>query len=85
MPYGNVAANLINRGMCDKAVEDATMELRLRPSAIFPNWHVAEAFVCLGRYSDAKRTVENAFARGVDGVPLHRVRYKISHSSTGTP
>jgi eukaryotic-like serine/threonine-protein kinase len=78
MPYGNVAVTYLERGMCDKALEDATEELRLRPSAVFPHLHLTAVFECLSRYSDAKRTVEDAFARGLEGVMLHRMRYELA-------
>src|SRR4029453_3864748 len=78
IPYGNVAAEYWTRGLCDKALEDAAVELRLRPSAIFPHLHLAGMFECLGRYSDAKRTIEAAFARRVDALALHRIRYELA-------
>jgi tetratricopeptide (TPR) repeat protein len=78
IPYGNVAAEYLTRGMCDKGLEDATVGLRLRPSAVFPYMQLAGMFECLGRYSDAKRTIEDAFARGLDGAALHRMRYELA-------
>lgn len=78
MPYANLSSNYNYRGMCEKAVENGVEAVRLNPAHAIPYVNVATAYLCLGRSTEAKRTLDQAIARRLDNPPLHLVGYRVA-------
>src|SRR5713101_6927936 len=69
---GNIHAML---GQYEKAVSETQEAMRLEPNSIVSYGNLAQCFLALNRLGDAKKTIELAQERKLDGEWLHQMRY----------
>jgi eukaryotic-like serine/threonine-protein kinase len=77
-PWNNSAVNLQYFGDCDRALPEAQEAVRLNPALNYAYGNVAGAFLCLNRLDEARQTVQQALARGMDTASLRQILYQIA-------
>jgi serine/threonine protein kinase/tetratricopeptide (TPR) repeat protein len=77
LPYHNVAISYTGKGMCEKALEYDIEGVRLNPYPL-AYAHLARTYMCLGKYADARRTLDDANSRHLDALPLYTARYMLA-------
>ena len=77
-PYGDLSAAFYGQGMCEKAVENAAEALRLGPAYSQPYGFLARAYLCLGRSTEAKRTLDQAIARHLESPFVYVVLFRVA-------
>lgn len=72
-------ANLYARvGQYEKAVEQASEAMRLNPNRHHAYFYLGWVYRALGRYDEAKATIEQARARNLDSLVIHMNAYLIA-------
>jgi eukaryotic-like serine/threonine-protein kinase len=84
-PYGNLAGIYIGIGQYEKAAENASEAIRLRPDHIFIYQVLAGAYVGLNRWAEAKAICDKAIAENLDGPDLRWLMYRIAFIENDTP
>lgn len=77
-PYGNLAFNYTNMGYYEKAAEVTRESLRLAPDFATFNGNLEGDYLALGRLDAATALLQQAVARGVDGIALRSARYYVA-------
>jgi serine/threonine protein kinase/tetratricopeptide (TPR) repeat protein len=77
IPPGNLGDLYSQLGQYDKAVAEAQEGVRLEPS-IVGYTNLSEDYLALGRVDDARKAIEQAQARNLDGDFLHQEIYYLS-------
>jgi eukaryotic-like serine/threonine-protein kinase len=77
IPPGNLGDLYSQLGQYDKAVAEAQEGVRLEPS-IVGYTNLAEDYLALGRVDDARKAIEQAQVRNLDGDFLHQEIYYLS-------
>jgi tetratricopeptide (TPR) repeat protein len=72
---GNIYAEL---GQNEKAVAETQESLRLEPNAVTGYGNLAQSYLALNRLDDAKKAIEQAQQRKLDGDYLHWTIYQIA-------
>jgi eukaryotic-like serine/threonine-protein kinase len=81
----NALAVLLNRlGEYDAAAAEAEEAIRRNPDRAFPYSNLAYAHRGAGRYDEAHAVIEEAIARGVETVPMRRLRYQLAELAGDT-
>ncbi len=75
IPYANVANNDMWLGRWDKALSELREVVRLEPNSIVGAFNWIASCLALNRMEEAKSTIEQAQARGIDGYLLHLGTY----------
>ena len=78
LPYGNLGDNHMKLGQWDMALLETEERLRLEANSSVAEGNLAWIQLALGRTEDARRTVEQALARKLDGVQLRGSSYPIA-------
>jgi serine/threonine protein kinase/tetratricopeptide (TPR) repeat protein len=78
MPYANLAAHYNFRGMPDKALENGVEAMRLKPAHPIVTVNLAEAYLGLGRSTDARRTLDQTIARHVEHFSLYLILFRVA-------
>jgi predicted Zn-dependent protease len=77
VPFNNTAVLDLEVGQFDKAVAEASESIRLNPNSAPTRINLARAFLCLNRFEEAKETVRQARAQGLEDPTMHAVLYRI--------
>jgi eukaryotic-like serine/threonine-protein kinase len=77
-PWNNSAVNLQYFGDCARSLPEAREAVRLNPALNYTYGNVAGAFLCLNRLDEARQTVQQAMARGMDTAGLRGILYQIA-------
>ena len=77
VPPGNLGDLYSQLGQYEKAVTQAQEAVRLQPSIVLYA-NLSEAYLALGRLEDARKAIEQAQARDLDGDFLHQEIYYLS-------
>ncbi|MFQ5776938.1 MAG: protein kinase [Terriglobia bacterium] len=77
-PYGNLAVLYVGMGQHDKALGLAQEALRLGPDSVFSYSILAQAYMGLSRFEEARAVWEKAKARGIEGLGYHVTVYQIA-------
>ncbi len=85
VPHGNLGANYAALGQWDKAITELHEALRLEPNSVVSYENLAEVFVALNRFEDAKATIALAHERKLDNAFIHLLEYTLAflHRDTG--
>jgi len=62
-------------GQYEKAVSETQEAMRLEPNSIVSYGNLAQCFLALNRFADAKKAIELAHERKLDGEWLHQMTY----------
>ena len=76
-PPNNLAVSYALRGQPEKALPKALEAQRLDPEDSFSNLAVANSYVVLDRYDEARATINQAAAKKIDIPPFHVVSYQL--------
>jgi DNA-binding winged helix-turn-helix (wHTH) protein/tetratricopeptide (TPR) repeat protein len=76
--YGELGEN-------EKAAEEFDEALRLDPDSTINVFNSVAVEASLNRMEDARRTLETAQARGVDGAPIHQAAYEMAFLRNDSP
>lgn len=74
----NQANAYVRVGQYEKAVEQASEANRLNPNGTHAYFNLGWAYRALGRYDEAKATIEQAHARNLDTWVIHSTAYLIA-------
>ena len=77
-PPGNLGAIYGQLGQWDKAVEENQEALRLGPNSHVPFFNLSQAYLALNRPDDAKKTIQQARERKLDGEGMRWVVYQVA-------
>ena len=78
LPHGNLGNNHMKLGQWEMALLETEESLRLEGNSSVAEGNLAWIQLALGRTEDARRTVEQALARKLDGVQLRGSSYLIA-------
>jgi tetratricopeptide (TPR) repeat protein len=76
--HGNLSQQYTALGMCEQAVEHAATAVRLDPAYGQPYGTLAGAYLCQGKFSDARRTLDEALARHLESPFVYRPRFAVA-------
>jgi tetratricopeptide (TPR) repeat protein/predicted Ser/Thr protein kinase len=65
-PHGNLSGVYGSRGECDKALENGAISVQLDPGVSQPYVYLARAYMCLGKPTEARETLERAISRHLE-------------------
>jgi tetratricopeptide (TPR) repeat protein len=75
VPRSNLASAYEQRGDHDMAIEEYRTAIRLAPDEPLPYGNLSGIYRALGRSDEARRTIEEAIARGLDSVGFRSELY----------
>ena len=75
IPYINLGANYSNFGDYQKSLQATQEGQKLDPNSINTSGNLVEDLIALNRLDEAKATIDQALARGIDGGYLRLVMY----------
>ena len=75
IPINNLGLAYADRGEFDKALNMALEEMRLEPESSYSYQDLASAYRENNRIQEAKAIAEQAVAKKLDSVPIHRLLY----------
>jgi len=78
VPHGNLGANYAALGQWDKAITELHEALRLEPNSVVSYENLAEVYVALNRFEDAKATIAQAHERKLDNAFIHLLEYALA-------
>ena len=78
VPPNNLSIEYFILGDFQKALENALEALRLDPNSYFGYAQTAGAYRALNRLEEAKATIRDAIAKGLDGAPARAELYEIA-------
>jgi eukaryotic-like serine/threonine-protein kinase len=85
VPHGNLGDIYMKLGKYDKSVAETQEALRLDPNAVVGYGNLAQANLALNRLDDAKKAIEQAQQRKLDGDLLHWRIYQLAFSKGDAP
>jgi eukaryotic-like serine/threonine-protein kinase len=78
VPPGNLGADYSELGQYEKAVAETQESLRLEPNVVFNYGNLAQDYLALNRPDDAKKTIEQAQQRKLEGDLLPWKIYQLA-------
>jgi eukaryotic-like serine/threonine-protein kinase len=78
VPYGNLAIRYSEIGQHEKALSNASDDMRLDPKDRFAYQNLAAAFLNLNRFDEAKAVAERANTQGLDSSSTHFTLYQLA-------
>ncbi len=78
VPHGNLGANHAILGQWDKAITELHESLRLEPNSVVSYENLAEVYIALNRFEEAKATIAQAHERKLDNVYVHLLEYALA-------
>jgi len=78
VPPGNLGAIYSNLGQYEKALTESQESLRLEPNDSISYGNLTGIFLALNRLEDARKAIEQARERKLDGDTLHWVSYQMA-------
>jgi len=78
VPHSNLAGAYEQRGDHDRAIEEYRAAIGLAPDEPLPYANLSGIYSATGRADDARRTVENAIARGLDSIGFRGQLYTLA-------
>ena len=78
LPYSNLAAAYVSRGLYAKALENALEAVRLNPNQGFGYAHVVDAYMGVNQFAEAARVIESVNARQVFEDVMHYQRFQLA-------
>jgi tetratricopeptide (TPR) repeat protein len=78
VPPGNLGAIYSGLGQYDKSLAETQESLRLEPNDVVSYGNLAESYVALNHPTDAKKMIEQAEERKLDGDILHWAAYLLA-------
>ena len=78
IPHNNLAVGYEFLGQWDKALPEAREAHRLSPDESISTFALATVYVGIGRYDEAKATINEGMAKKLDVPSFHRVLYQVA-------
>ncbi len=78
VPHSNVASLYSNRGEYDKAAAEFRTAVSLAPDEPLPYSNLAGVYISQNKPDDARRTLDEAIARGIDSVSFRSELYSLA-------
>ncbi len=78
IPTGNLGFLYCQKGQWRSAAEETQKSLQLDPDSVISYENLAQTFLALERYDDARKAYQDARARKLDDVGLHVNRYALA-------
>jgi eukaryotic-like serine/threonine-protein kinase len=78
LPLDNLGLNYNAVGLFDKAIHVTSDALRVDPKDVYAYQHLANAYVNVNRYDEAKNLAEQALAQKVDSFGTHIAMFKVA-------
>jgi Flp pilus assembly protein TadD len=78
VPHSNVANLYSNRGEDDKAAAEYRTAISLAPDEPLPYGNLAGVYISQNKADEAKRTLDEAIARGIDSVGFRTTLYTLA-------
>jgi eukaryotic-like serine/threonine-protein kinase len=78
IPHNNLAVGYSFLGQWDKALPEAREAHRLAPDESISNFALASVYTGIGRYDEAKATINEALTKKLDVPFFHRVLYLVA-------
>jgi eukaryotic-like serine/threonine-protein kinase len=78
VPRANLAIAYRSRGENERAAEELRAAIALAPDEPLPYTNLAEAYIALRRFEEARKTLEQANARGMDSVSVRSELYTLA-------
>jgi tetratricopeptide (TPR) repeat protein len=75
LPYRDLGVNAIVLGQLEKALSESQEALRLEPDNSLNYTNVANSYLALSRFDEAKATIEQATAHKLDSPNIHALLY----------
>lgn len=85
VPHGNLGVLYSELGQYDKAIAESEIALRLEPT-IVSYTNLVGLYIAENRLQDARKTLDEAKQKGIDGLAMRLVEYSIdflNHDSAG--
>jgi len=79
IPPNNLASSFNEIGWYHKAAEEAELAVSIAPDHPLPASNLAEAYLNLGRIEDAKRVLNETFAKGLAASYLYLTQFNIAY------
>jgi tetratricopeptide (TPR) repeat protein len=70
--HNGLSADLIDLGQFEDGLMEDLVALELQPNVEPPYRRLLDAYMCLGRLSDARNLAEKARLQGIDGARIHQ-------------
>jgi len=78
IPHANLSANYLSMGHYDKALKEGQEALRLAPNDVVNYSNLGFTYLLLSRLDEAKATLDDALAHGLDGRELRWDIYQVA-------
>jgi serine/threonine protein kinase/tetratricopeptide (TPR) repeat protein len=78
VPHSNLATAYEQRGDHDKAIEENRTAIRLAPDQPLPYGNLSDIYMSLNRPDEARTTIEDAMARGLDSIGFRSLLYTLA-------
>jgi eukaryotic-like serine/threonine-protein kinase len=78
LPLNNLAVNYAGAGLPEKAISAASESLRIAPKDMYAYQNLANAYVDVNRYDEAKSVAEQAVAQKLDSGGLHTAFLRVA-------
>ncbi len=78
VPANNIGVAMGHEGKWEESLEWSNRAIKAAPDDVIPIYARAWTFVGLGRFDDAKSTIDQAQARGMDTARFHYVLYHLA-------
>ena len=85
VPPANLGAIYVELGQYEKALAETQESVRLEPNAVIGYTNLAGIYIPLNRPNDAKKAIEQAEERKLDGDILHWTIYQLAFLKGDTP
>jgi serine/threonine protein kinase/tetratricopeptide (TPR) repeat protein len=77
-PHGNLSEVYWSRGECDKALENAATAVQADPGVSQPYAYLARGYLCLGKPTEARQTLERAISRHLESPFIYVTFYWVA-------
>ncbi len=78
VPFNNISVGYQHLGKWDESLEWSNRAIKISPDDVIPVYARSWTYVGLGRFDDAKTTIDNAMARGMDTPRFHYTLYMLA-------